>query len=163
MPKSRNRKLTKPRPVGSLKRATAELIDQIGSFDRAADLSGVGRNTLFAYTDTAPENLKRYVRADVIRTLEARAEYPVVTDYLAHEAGYVLMPAHARNPRDWSVEIAELAKETSDIFATLTVALADGEIDDKEAGRAIAEIDEAIAAAMTLRARLTLQIDEADL
>lgn len=145
----------KPRAAGSLKQATADLVDACGGLKPAAGAARVGRTALFRYTDDADEHADRYMPVDIVAALEARCGEPIVTEWLALEAGCVLMRLPAGAPESWVKTLSRLNDEHSDVIRSLCEALDnDGEIDAREAGAAIEEIDEDIRALGTLRAQL---------
>lgn len=147
----------KPRQPASLKDAVSDLVTACGGAPRAADVARVGKGQLFRYTDDSEDNADRHMPVDVVRALEGLCGDPVVTRFLAAEAGAVLLMVGQR-PVDlsgeWSVRLSTLAKETSDVFGKFALALADGRIGRREAGEAIEEIDEAMAQLADLRAAL---------
>ncbi len=144
----------KARPAGSIELAAEMLINLVGGLSAAANVPGcrVGRQALFTYTDR-DEYSDRHMPVDVVRVLEREAGDPVVTRYLAAEAGHVLWRVDLpEDLQELSAQVAKVGKEVSDVFAELAADLADGKMTAREAGRAVNEIDEAIEALATLRA-----------
>ena len=152
---TKTRRQAKPRRPGSLKKATADLIDAVGGFERAADLSGVSRSRLFGYTDDGEDNAARYINAAAVRALEAAADFPHVTGYLAAERGYAMLPC-GFDPADGVIaaEVARIAEDVSRVFGGMAEALADGLVDAAEARREIENLDRTVADIMGLRAHL---------
>lgn len=152
---ARGRRQAKQRRPGSLKKATADLIDAVGGFERAADLSGVSRSRLFGYTDDGEDNAARYINASAVRALEAAADFPVVTAYLAAERGFALLPAGLdADDGQIAAEVARIAENTARFFSGMAQALADGVVDPSEARREIDSLDRVVGDVMTLRAHL---------
>ncbi len=142
----------KPRPKGTLKQATAQLIAACGGDTLAAEGLRVSRGTLFKYSDADGENASRFMPADIVRTLEDRCGEPVVTTFLAHAAGYVLKPLDTDAVSGLAEQVSRTAREVADVFAETSSALADGTVSPGEAGRIVAEVDEALARMSDLRA-----------
>lgn len=122
-------------------------MEACGGSRRAADVARVGKASLFRYTDDSDDNATRHMPIDVVRALEQMCGRPVVTRFLAAETGYVMtqVPEGGQLRLDWSLRLADLAKENSDVFAKFGEILADGKISRLEAGQAIQEVDEAMA------------------
>ncbi|WP_299393229.1 phage regulatory CII family protein [Pelagibius sp.] len=144
----------KDRNPASLKAAVSDLIESCGGGPRAADVARVGKASLFRYTDESEDNANYHMPADVIRALETHCGQPIVTRFLAAEAGAVLLtlPREGGLDGDWSVRLAALAKDSSDIFAKFGEILADGMITPREAGEVIQEVDKAMAHLGQIRA-----------
>lgn len=157
------RRQSKPRREASLKKATADLIDAVGGFERAADLSGVSRSRLFGYTDDGEDNAPRYINASAVRALEAAADYPHVTAYLAAERGFALLPA-GLDAADGVIasQVARIAEDAARFFSGMAQALADGVVDAGEARREIGHLDRVVADVMSLRAHLAAIRDGED-
>lgn len=146
------------REPGSLKQATAQLIDANGGPQCAAEGCRVTAGMLFKYTDPNDENRLRFMPVDIVRGLEQRCGDPVVTRFLAAEAGHVLIRLDL--PDDVAglpSALAEAAAEASDVYKVAAQCLEDGKVEPGEAAKLVEEIDEAIeafAAMRTLVARL---------
>lgn len=138
----------KPRPAGSLKAATVELIETVGGIGRAADLAGRSTSEVHRWGDSSDENMGRSIPAAELRALEQAAGRPIVSAFLAAEAGGLVLPPGAGGASaaiealDVSA-LAKLAKETAEAVAALAEGLADGRFTPEEAGRAVTQIDEA--------------------
>lgn len=152
---ARGRRQAKPRRPGSLKKATADLIDARGGFERAADLTGLSRSRLFGYTDDGEDNAGRYINVAAVRALEADADFPHVTAYLAAERGFALLPA-GLDAGDGVIaaQVARIAEDAARHFSGMAQALADGVVDAGEARREIENLDRVVSDVMTLRAHL---------
>ena len=149
------------REPGSLKQATARLIDANGGPQAAAEGCRVTAGMLFKYTDPNDENRLRFMPVDIARLLEQRCGEPIVTQFLASEAGHVLIRLDL--PADIAAlpsALAQAAAEASDVYRVAAMGLKDGTIDAREAARMVAEIDEAITAFATMRALVTVQRED---
>ena len=146
------------REPGSLKQATAQLIDANGGPQGAAEGCRVTAGMLFKYTDPNDENRLRFMPVDIVRGLERVCGDPVVTRFLAAEAGHVLIRLDL--PDDVAglpKALAQAAAEASDVYKVAAQCLEDGNVEPGEAATLVAEIDqamEAFAAMRTLVARL---------
>lgn len=145
---------TKPRRPGSLKEATDMLVNAVGGQTKSAELSRMSRTVIARYTDSAETD--RYMPADVVRDLEARADYPYVTAYLAHEAGYQIDRISDDGTADADAGAMAHAlklsiKECADLTIIGLGALVDGVVSVSEARDIIKEADEAMKAIMTVR------------
>lgn len=145
----------KPRPAGTLKDATNDLIQACGGFRRAADNTRVQQNALFTYTDPGDDNAGRYMPVDVVRGLERVAGDAVVTRFLAAEAGCQLVDlAPAARVENWHAALKGLLKEQSEDVAALLDAMADDEITPHEAGHLVKELDQTTKVIADMRAQL---------
>ena len=146
------------REPGSLKQATAQLVDANGGPQPAAEGCRVTAGMLFKYTDPNDENRLRFMPADIVRGLERRCDDPIVTRFLAAEAGHVLIRLDL--PKDIAAlpsALADAAAEASDVYRVASQCLEDGKVAPGEAAKLVEEIDQAIeafAAMRTLVARL---------
>lgn len=82
----------KRRPPASLKEATAELFTSAGGLDTAGKVLGQSPGSVYRYSDPSDQNESRFLNAHQVMLLEHVADYPAVTEFLAAEAGYVLVP-----------------------------------------------------------------------
>lgn len=133
--------------AGTLKDATARLIEAVGGLKSAAELSRVGVSQLHAYA--AEDQPTTYMPVDIARALEAASGQPSITHCLAAAGGYTL---HRQDNGDGAIHTT--IKEVGDVLSTLGQALADGQIDRDEASALIREIDEAMTQMTGLRLRL---------
>ena len=151
------------REPGSLKQATARLLDANGGPQGAAEGCRVTAGMLFKYTDPNDENRLRFMPADIVRHLEQRCGEPIVTRFLAAEAGHVLVRLDL--PTDIAAlppALAKAAAEASDVYRVAARALMDGSVDARDAARLVAEIDEAITAFATMRALVVRQREDGE-
>lgn len=144
--------LYKTRPGGTLKEAEARLIKTVG-VERSADLLGRGRSQVYRYTD--PAEVNDHLGVDQVRILEGAAGDPIVTGFLAAEAGCALMDLRDDSPDgDVPRDVAAFADKSSSLFAAWAQSLADGVLDPSEAGELVAKVDRAMGALAQLRAEL---------
>lgn len=147
-----SKSLYKVRPGGTLKEAEARLIETVG-VKRAADLLGRGRSQIYRYTDPAEPDA--HLGSDQVRILEGATGDPIVTSFLAAEAGCALM-----DMRDDSVDgdvprdVAAFADRSSALYAAWAQSLSDGALDPSEAGELVAKVDRVMGALAQLRAEL---------
>lgn len=150
----------KARPAGSLKAATTELVEAAGGLGRAAELTGYGTTQVQRWGDPSEENLNTTIPAAAIRRLESDVGRPVVSAFLAAEAGAVLLPVMAMTlPTLGAGAIARVAKEAADVLAAGAASIEDGAVTPREAGTVIREVDEAIAVLVAYRALLVAARD----
>ena len=153
----------KPRPAATLKAATNDLVTAVGGQAAAADELGQTKGTVFRWTDDSEDNAHRSIPAQAIRTLErvavADGAAPIVTQFLAAEAGFALVRlSPATLASDWNAELARLASEASDVIGGVAKALSNppvGRVLPAEAGALVVEIDQACAVFAALRQRVT--------
>jgi hypothetical protein len=145
----------KPREPGSLKEATALLIQACGGLDRSANLVRVGRSTVARYSDPADD--VSYIPADVIRALELNCAEPIVTRYLAAEQGCSLSCVkYDPTPQALAEDVAALARDCAELMgdSAKAISAAQGEVSPSERGRLTADIDRTIAVLFHMRGRL---------
>lgn len=146
------------RTPGSLKDAQQRLVSAVGGLDAAEIvLEGrVKRGQLARYTSQIDDNLFTHMPADVIRTLERVAGAPVVTEFLAAEAGAMLVPVTTCESRaeSYLAHLGAVGEKSGDLFRTMTGALADGVMTPVEAGENMAVVMHLTSALAVLYARL---------
>jgi hypothetical protein len=149
---------SKPRAAGTLKAATLALIEAAAGpgapMERAAELAEVARSTVQRWTDPDGESAAITIPAGKVRVLEAAAGDPIVTRFLAHEAGHALVPLTLGAEDALAFLSAAALGRTARVFERLADGLADGRLDRREAGEAKALTDTALAAFARLRALL---------
>lgn len=147
-----SKSLYKARPAGTLKEAEARLIKTVG-VERAADLLGRSRTQVYRYTDPAEPDA--HLGADQIRVLEGAAGDPIVTGYLAAEAGCAILDVGADAP-DGNIlhDVAAFADQSASLWATWAQSLADGTLDGPETGAMIAKADRVMRSLAQMRAEL---------
>lgn len=135
----------KPRPAGTLKAAVSELIDAVGQHDRAGEICEVSKGQVQRWTDPDGEAADRYPGVQKIRALEAAAGEPIVTRFLAAEAGYVLVKPEGVSTQSLPLLTSLLAGEIGDVLRAIADGTADdGKLDAREAGRLADEILQAM-------------------
>lgn len=142
----------KPRPPGSLKSVLAEMVAQLGGLDRAGELIGRSRTQVARFTD--PAEPEAFPTVDQVRTWEAALGKPLVTAFLALEAGALLLMMALGEDGEAAVDLAVIGQETAELFRVYGEALRDGAITRGEAGLMVKEIDDVAAALLTARAHL---------
>lgn len=142
----------KPRPAGTLKAAVAKLVELAGGVNKAADLCGRSRSQMQRYTDDAEPDM---MPADLIRILETAIGETIVSGFLVREqGGVVLSPPKGAGDSELNIDFARMGETSSDLFAEYGRALKDAKVSPKEAGRLLRDLDEVLAAACVMRARL---------
>ncbi|MGL4963164.1 MAG: hypothetical protein ACRC67_18175 [Inquilinus sp.] len=151
---------TKPRPRGTLKAAVLRLVDVVGGVVRASELLGRGKSQVYRYTDDAEPD---EITARQVLVLEAAARVPAVTEFLAAEQGFVLLPiASGGEDENLALDYVVIAQTAQGAFAGFARAIADdGQVDQVEAGALIADLDMVIGAALTARRHLKALLREA--
>jgi hypothetical protein len=137
---------------GTLKEAEARLIKAVG-VERAADLLGIGRSQVYRFTDPAEPDA--HLGVDRVRILEGAASDPMVTAFLAAEAGCALLDLRNDSvdgdvPRD----VAAFADKSSALYAAWAQSLSDGVLEASEAGELVAKVDRTMGSLAQLRAEL---------
>lgn len=145
----------KPRPAGTLKEALAELVTAAGGNVRAAELLRTSASQVQRYTDPAEPDY--CMRVDQVRALEAATGRAIVTEFLAREAGGVLLPIETAGLGALGAEIAATAQEIAEMFGAFAEIQSDAseagaEVTANEAGRAVAEIDDVFEKIAAVRA-----------
>ncbi|QEX18523.1 hypothetical protein FRZ44_38300 [Hypericibacter terrae] len=148
----------KPRPAGSLKSVLAETVAQLGGLERAGDWIGRSRTQVARFTD--PAEADSFPTIDQIRTWEAALGRPLVTTFMALEAGALLLTMPQGEDGAAAVDLAAIGQETAELFRVYGEALRDGSISRGEAGAMVKEIDDVAAALVTARAHLVEIRDE---
>ena len=135
----------KRRPPGTLKEATDQLIDAAGGQKKVADLFNWKRQYLHEYSNDGDDS-NRTIPAGLARQIEAFLGDPILTRFLAAEAGCVLLPLpKASASGRIGVDFALLAQRFGELAAEYGRALdmrgAGGAgVTPAEAGRLVAEM-----------------------
>ena len=143
-----------------LKRATRDLVDAVGGGARGSGLCRVRQQDLSDYGNR--DQPGRFMPADVIRDLEAVADWPFVTEALATERGFVLfrLPEPEDATGDWPVMLAKFGKEAGEVVSKVATHVLGGitarEVRDSGL---IAEIDEALAVLVNMRAAAVAAVE----
>jgi len=138
----------------SLEQAVAELIARFGNTSNAAANCRVSKKALGAYAN--PSDIERNMPIDVVDDLEKATGDPVVTRRLAARQGYLLhkvdtLPGHDR----WQDHQRRIVRQASGVFIRMTEMLERGETSGFQAADLIEEIDETLAALISLRSSLS--------
>lgn len=138
------------------------LLKEAGGSRKASQFCRVEHSVLSGYASTSTADAERFPPIDVVRDVEALAQAPIVTEYLAVCAGgvFVEVPEVVAGGVDLLQLLAAQSKESSDLTAAICSALADGKIDSSEGHKAIEEIDQLVRVAMQMRAELALIVGE---
>lgn len=142
----------KPRPAGTLKAAVLELVEAVGGHVRAAEIVEASKGHVQRWTDPDGEAAGVLPGVGKIRTLERAAGDPVVTRFLAAEAGHALMPMGQSASETIAVLLALSAGEIADVLRAGAEAMRDGHVSRAEAMEMLPEIDQAMRALGALRA-----------
>ncbi len=145
----------KPRPAGTLKGAVLQLVDACGGHVRSAEIAEVTKGSVQRWTDADGETAGVFPGVNKVRLLEAAADDPIVTRFLAAEAGFALVKVGEGSDfvSALNVMAAMAGGEMGDVLRSVANAMADdGTIDPREAGLIIRETDEAMAKLAALRA-----------
>ncbi len=141
----------KPRPAGTLKAAVLELVDAVGGHVRAAEIVETSKGHVQRWTDPDGESAGVLPSVGKIRLLERAAGEPVVTRFLAAEAGHALMPMGQSTAETIAVLLALSAGEIADVLRAGAEAMRDGHVSRREAVEMLPEIDQAMRALGALR------------
>ncbi len=127
------RRLYKPRPAGTLKAAMAELVEACGGTLRAADLLGVSQSQIQRCTDAV--EAKAELKLSWVRALERDCRRPIVTSFLALEAGHAIIPIDIGSNAPLAADMARFGEHAAELFGRYATALADGALSATEAGQ----------------------------
>jgi hypothetical protein len=144
----------------ALKVAAKTLVRAAGGQEAAAEASTRVKRQQ-AFSDYGLPNTPDFMPIDVVADLEAVAHgtagYPQVTRLLAARAGFALVALPSLDVAavgDLHAAIGRYAKEQGEATGRACMALADGKFCAADAHAVIPELDDAIEAAVTLRALL---------
>lgn len=145
-----------------LKIKFGELLARAGGLEASASFCRVGKSTLARYASTSPADAECFAPIDVVRDLEALVGEPIVTATLCSMADgvFVALPPEPATRGDLLQLMAAQAKEQSDVTSAICAALADGTVTPAEAAIALAEQEQVIRLAATLRAELMTIVEE---
>ena len=114
----------------AIKGATRDLVDAAGGHKRVGDIS---RTTTPKISEAcAPHAMHRFAAIDVVADLEAETGTPFVTRCLADLAGFDLTPRSIKRDPDMLGHLARIARESGDVVAGLSAAMADNRLTEKE-------------------------------
>lgn len=128
-----------PREPGSLKDAEAALVKACGGLDKASALTRVKPSQMQRYT--APGEPDCHMPADVVMALEMHCGQPVVTQFLALQAGGVFLPLpkHGVDRKSYMRHLGAIGKDTGQLYSQACEALADGNLTSRERSKVRAE------------------------
>lgn len=108
----------KPRPPATEKDAAAALIAEVGGLEMAAKITGKSVAVLQRYTDPGEGGNGRFINIHDAGRLEAVCRRPVVTEWLAHELGWEVVPLLplVMKDADPGKLVAAIVRETADLF-----------------------------------------------
>lgn len=141
----------KRRPPGTLKEATDQLIDAAGGQKKVADLFNWKRQYLHEYSNDGDDS-NRTIPAGLARQIEAFLGNPILTRFLAAEAGCVLLPLpRAADGGQAGLDCAVIAQRFGELMEAYAKALcARGQggaaVTQAEAGRLVAEMHDLLEA-----------------
>lgn len=153
---SENTITSRPLPIAVYRRfkeGFGDLVRHSGGVESAARVTRVGTSAL--YQMQSVNEIGHFPPVDVIADLEQKSGVPVLTKMLAEIGGYSLIPVRPFSARgSFSVALAHLGKEVSEIFSEAAIALDDGCLTAREAKVLIREIDSALLILEEMRHRL---------
>jgi hypothetical protein len=132
---SGERDIVHPPHLQAGKAAAKALVRAAGGGEAAENFCSKSQPRLSAY---GLPNTADFMPVDVVRDLEAithgAAGHPLVTHWLANEAGYLLVrkPRRGGGGGDLHAELACVSKETHDVVQKLIEALRDGVVTARE-------------------------------
>ena len=122
-------RFNKRRSPGTLKEATAALVDACGGVERVADLLSLKKTQVYRYTDeAAPDELK----PSQIRLLETVCGKPIVTAFLAAEQKCLLIPVEPLGNERLDADMARVGEEMAQLFKSYAEMMADGKATERE-------------------------------
>lgn len=140
------------------KAAVQRLIDQAGGVPRAAIRIDRAPSTVYAYATAGVADEMTFAQVAALSGPSA----PAAAEYLALLCGGVFFPIAARGSAIDELTAASITQH-AEACAELVLAMADNRIDDAERPKAIAEVDDAIAALVQLRQAIaTRRQDDTD-
>lgn len=154
----------KKRKLGTLKEAQSALVQMCGGPAAAAEQCRVTSTTLFNYTDESDINLNKNMPVDIVKDLESKAEYPVLTEYLAGQAGYIMYRVDFSDKKSQlHLDIIETGEEIAKLFRDWADFISDdGVIDRSEARKLLKNNQDLVRILMRMRTDLISQIDNPD-
>lgn len=150
----------KRRPPGTLKEATDQLIDDAGGQKKVADLFNWKRQYLHDYTNDAAEDSNRTIPVGLARQIEAFTRNPILTRFLAAEAGCVLLPLPAGAAGgSAAVDLTQVSRRFAELCEAYGQALdpkgrGGADVTPAEAGRLVAEMHDLLEAVAGPMARM---------
>ena len=155
---ARNGHFIKTRQPASLKSVFAELIAKSGGTHRAAELVNSSATIIHKCTD--PLYPPKELRISWVRILEKMCGEPIVTEFLAAEAGCLLIKLRYDLNDNLMQDIARIGREYGEFMDRLGRALSDGFVDPSEARELIVELDEMAGAMAAAREVLSKKVTD---
>lgn len=148
----------------AIKNAVRRALRQAGGGLR--ELAGLTRLSAAQLSRFGDLNSDQWVPLDVALDLDSLAGEPVITRALAELLGYDLVPSTAVVAQGRLMEhLAGLARESGDVMASISMALADGKLTPNELAQIeanLADLDAQVQAARaTVRAKIMMLRGEA--
>ena len=137
--------------IFEIKAAFRELVKLAGGQEYVARLTGMPQSKISEAGSVNHED--RAPRVDHVAALEAETGRPLITKLLADFAGLELAPAGSFKIGDPHLHLA-IIKESGDVTAAISQALADGQISPSEARSLKRQADEAIDALQSFVAQM---------
>lgn len=134
----------KPRRPGSIHKAIADAISQIGTLDDAAEV--IERQPYWLYTAADPDVEKRkeaklsYAEACRLAQAGGRA----LAEHLALEAGGVFIPAGVIDQAALQAQLATFSAESGELVSETIRRIADGEFDQADSAAVLPLIEDAL-------------------
>jgi hypothetical protein len=139
-----------PREPGTLKDAASALVKACGGLEKASALTRVKPSQMQRYT--APGEPDCHMPVDVVVALELNCAQPLVTQFLALQAGGVLLrvPRGARSRRDYMRHLGAIGAKTGALYSHACEAIADGVLSLRERARVRGEALKTVTALVAL-------------
>lgn len=138
----------------ALKLATGELVQALGGIEGAAASLEKGKSVVGRWANRADPD--HFINIADLVALELLSPRPVVTELLCKMAGGLFVPhvdlAADEGSLAWMV--MQLSKELGDVSGEMAGALADGQVTAREAGAALAQLDDLDRVSQRLRGAL---------
>lgn len=147
----------KPREPGSVKEAVGRAYAQAGGAKRAGVILQLGHSQTYAFADPdAPQHMTLAQAAALTsRRVTALAEY---LSLLA--GGVFLKLVERQDDAELHALTAESAHQFGEALSEMVGSLGDGKLTKEEAGRCVAQVDDAMRALAELRSRLQQRRDQ---
>ena len=151
----------KPRQPRTLKEATSLLIGAVGGLKDAAEHCRVQGTSLFRYTDDSDENSARYMPVDIVQVLEKSATFPFVTEFLATQVGYLLVPIAPDDSSELTLDVVETGEKAAQLFKSWAEFIGNDGLIDREEAHQLLRVNQALVRTL-MRMRSDLEATIAD-
>lgn len=125
----------------ALKTLARALVESVGGLFAAESATRLGKSHLAECYDPAKPS---FLPVDVVADLERCAPAPLITRYLAEQAGCVLVPVMPAGPGRLPCRMADFGRECGETFAAYAQAMGDGHVDRAELERLRAELGDVL-------------------